>query len=148
MSYIIDETFGKLEFNQGWTTNYSMDLFGKHFDIELIIDNDDKSEITDNQKSSYIFFQKNKIEILKNVEHILIEYTKNYLSEYDRDEEDNDTIESSIQPTGLIFPTDDLTDGKAEFGFLFESKFDPEGGIGVKYSDGHYEISTQDIALL
>lgn len=141
-----DKVFGELSYSTAWKSLYDITLFKKPYTISLIVEeNDDESKnIREEQRDSYVFFLKNISSIEKTIEHILISYTKEFLSEYNREAEDEDTIKKSIEPTAIIFPMV-LDDGDVNFGFLFESKFDPENGIGIQYLNGDYEVSTQDI---
>ncbi|SKA52328.1 DUF6985 domain-containing protein [Photobacterium toruni] len=142
----IDKVFGELTFSTAWKRSYDVIFFDKLYKILLIVEenDDDRKTIREEQRDSYIYYSQNKVIIEKKIEEILISYTKEFLSEYGMKEENEDKIINSIEPTVIIFPMV-LDDGDLNFGFLFESKFDPENGVGIQYINGNYEVSTQDI---
>ncbi|CCN73312.1 DUF6985 domain-containing protein [Vibrio nigripulchritudo] len=146
MHRVNDEVFGELVFRGTWKSNIIIPIFGKEFPVILIVeDNDDDTlEIRKEQKDSFLFYLNNKVSILDKVENFTINFTKEYLIEYGNSSKSNEFIVDSIRPTALVFPMV-LDDNDINFGFLFETKFDPEGGIGVQYLNGEYEVSTQDI---
>ena len=121
-------------------------FFNKVYKVSLIVEenDDERKVIREEQRDSYIYYSQNKFIIEKKVEEILISYTKEFLSEYSDKEVSEYEIINSIEPTAIIFPMV-LDDGDLNFGFLFESKYDPENGVGVQYLNGNYELSTQDI---
>ncbi|MCC4797668.1 hypothetical protein BCT30_22590 [Enterovibrio norvegicus] len=145
MNKIKDEFFGELRFDDVWLSEISLTMFDNCISIELIVEgNDDDETIRDEQRIAYKLFIENTPSFINSVEKLVVEYTEQYLKEYCKPLPSNADIQKGIEPTGLLFPMV-LNEGDIQFGFLFESKFDPEAGVGVRYLNGSFEVSTQDI---
>ncbi len=147
MDNIVDRTFGELSFSYAWVSEIKIELFGKSYDVELIVEGNDGNEvIREEQRASYELLMNNYNSIIKSMERSLITYTESFLAEYGKSAESEEAIKNALEPTGLIFPIV-LGDGDIQFGLLLESKFDPEHGVGVRYINGRYEASNQDILI-
>lgn len=145
MNKIKDAVFGELRFDDVWLSEFTLSIFNNCFPVELIVEgNDDSEAIKDEQRNAYNLFIENTTSFLSSVEKLVVDYTEQYLREYGRPLLSSADIKKGIEPTGLLFPMV-LNEGDIQFGFLFESKFDPEAGIGVRYLNGSFEVSTQDI---
>ena len=59
------KTFGKIKFNYDWTKDISLDIFNKHYVLEINIDADEDAEFEINQEKAYIFFNNHLDEIVK-----------------------------------------------------------------------------------
>ncbi len=148
MNNIVDRIFGELSFDDDdWVSEIEIELFGRLFNVELIVEGNGRDgAIREEQRASYELLINNYNSMIKAMENSLITYTESFLVEYGKSIESEEVIKKTLEPTGLIFPMV-LSDGDIQFGLLLESKFDPEHGVGVRYINGKYEASNQDMLI-
>ncbi|EPG7622612.1 DUF6985 domain-containing protein [Acinetobacter baumannii] len=127
MGTLNDNVFGEL-YNKEllWLRPYEIEIFHTLYPIELNVYTyeDDGSDITQNQRDTFINFELNKKNILDNVEKEIQKYCyeKFQIAELEG-------IKKVILKYLKIIHTEVGEDRK--LGFIFDSIFDPELGIGV-----------------
>ncbi|HCV3152463.1 TPA: hypothetical protein OV546_003646 [Acinetobacter baumannii] len=144
MGTLNDNVFGEL-YNKEllWLRPYEIEIFHTLYPIELNVYTyeDDGSDITQNQKDTFINFELNKKNILDNVEKEIQKYCyeKFQIAELEG-------IKKVILKYLKIIHTEVGEDRK--LGFIFDSIFDPELGIGVLViNEQVVEVGVQDIVL-
>ena len=141
MKLIDDTAFGELTFEAFWSRAYTVEFLGVVKNITLIVQTFDDDDISDNQRKTFVDFEKDKQGILAGVENGILNYYK----------------ESFEVNAGSIAGLVDLlkikimyteTGGDQEIGFICSASFDPELGVGVLVSNGKVEdVDVQDIVL-
>ncbi|EOC9310420.1 hypothetical protein ACJCFO_001502 [Acinetobacter baumannii] len=144
MGTLNDNVFGEL-YNKEllWLRPYEIEIFHTLYPIELNVYTyeDDGSDITQNQRDTFINFELNKKNILDNVEKEIQKYCyeKFQIAELEG-------IKKVILKYLKIIHTEVGEDRK--LGFIFDSIFDPELGIGVlAINEQVVEVGVQDIVL-
>ncbi|EPQ2473629.1 TPA: hypothetical protein ACHYTA_002588 [Acinetobacter baumannii] len=144
MGTLNDNVFGEL-YNKEllWLRPYEIEIFHTLYPIELNVYSyeDDGSDITQNQRDTFINFELNKKNILDNVEKEIQKYCyeKFQIAELEG-------IKKVILKYLKIIHTEVGEDRK--LGFIFDSIFDPELGIGVLViNEQVVEVGVQDIVL-
>lgn len=144
MGTLNDNIFGEL-YNKEllWLRPYEIEIFHTLYPIELNVYTyeDDGSDITQNQRDTFINFELNKKNILDNVEKEIQKYCyeKFQIAELEG-------IKKVILKYLKIIHTEVGEDRK--LGFIFDSIFDPELGIGVLViNEQVVEVGVQDIVL-
>lgn len=144
MGTLNDNVFGEL-YNKEllWLRPYEIEIFHTLYPIELNVYTyeDDGSDITQNQRDTFINFELNKKKILDNVEKEIQKYCyeKFQIAELEG-------IKKVILKYLKIIHTEVGEDRK--LGFIFDSIFDPELGIGVLViNEQVVEVGVQDIVL-
>ncbi|EPL5262352.1 DUF6985 domain-containing protein, partial [Acinetobacter baumannii] len=126
-----------------WLRPYEIEIFHTLYPIELNVYTyeDDGSDITQNQRDTFINFELNKKNILDNVEKEIQKYCyeKFQIAELEG-------IKKVILKYLKIIHTEVGEDRK--LGFIFDSIFDPELSIGVLViNEQVVEVGVQDIVL-
>lgn len=144
MGTLNDEVFGEL-YNKEllWLRPYEIEIFHTLYPIELNVYTyeDDGSDITQNQRDTFINFELNKKNILDNVEKEIQKYCyeKIQIAELE-------SIKKVILKYLKIIHTEIGED--RQLGFIFDSIFDPELGIGVLViNEQVVAVGVQDIVL-
>ncbi|EPO8198018.1 DUF6985 domain-containing protein [Acinetobacter baumannii] len=144
MGTLNDNVFGEL-YNKEllWLRPYEIEIFHTLYSIELNVYTyeDDGSDITQNQRDTFINFELNKKNILDNVEKEIQKYCyeKFQIAELEG-------IKKVILKYLKIIHTEVGEDRK--LGFIFDSIFDPELSIGVLViNEQVVEVGVQDIVL-
>ncbi|EJD6059921.1 DUF6985 domain-containing protein [Acinetobacter baumannii] len=144
MGTLNDNVFGEL-YNKEllWLRPYEIEIFHTLYPIELNVYTyeDDGSDITQNQRDTFINFELNKKNILDNVEKEIQKYCyeKFQIAELEG-------IKKVILKYLKIIHTEVGEDRK--LGFIFDSIFDPELSIGVLViNEQVVEVGVQDIVL-
>ena len=144
---LVDNVFGELEFDYDWVKDSKQKIFGREFDIDIIVEgNDENNSIREEQRESFKKFQVNNSEIIKRVELVVFEYDQTVRKEQSMIEIKFSEVSDKIILSGIIFPVV-LEDGELSIGFLFESDSEPEHGIGIKITDEEIEVGNQDILI-
>lgn len=145
MNEINDKIFGILNNEESlWMCSYEIELFNQLCTVGLIVYcyEDDGSDITDNQRETFSRFELNKKNILKHVELSLMEYCRKEAEVIETGNIENVTSLKYIK----IIHTENGEDRK--IGFIFDTSFDPELGVGILISNERVvEIGVQDIVL-
>ena len=159
MSKISDPDFGELQFDEIWTGQCEVALFGEVLEVELIVQTFDDDRISEDQRAAYREFESSKKAICQQVEQAVFDfYTANvesYRECFDSEEVDVkapiiDSIDGLRDLVTLInvkvmFA---FEDGARQIGFVFDATFDPELGVGVLVTNGLVEaVETQDFLL-
>lgn len=139
-----DKVFGEL-YNKEllWLRPYEIEIFHTLYPIELNVYTyeDDGGDITQNQRDTFINFELNKKSILDDVEKEIQKYCyeKFQITELE-------SIKKVILKYLKIIHTEIGED--RQLGFIFDSIFDPELGIGVLViNEQVVEVGVQDIVL-
>ena len=119
-----NEIFNQLKFNTGWKTKLNITLFSKEYNVTLKLKAySEKDGITEKQKSTYLEFDKNKNDLLKNIESMLSNYSKEAATRF--------------------IPKVLLIDREGNCGLLCDDINDPDGGIVASIFPKKY-IASQD----
>ncbi|WP_436898708.1 DUF6985 domain-containing protein [Acinetobacter gyllenbergii] len=145
MNLINDQVFATLHNEESlWMREYKIELFNRLNIIGLIIYTyeDDGGDITDNQRETFIHFEDNKENVLKDVEQTLIKYCREDIGIVETDRIESLIILKYIK----IMHTENGEDRK--IGFIFDTLFDSELGVGILVSNEKViEVGVQDIVL-
>lgn len=149
MKKLINDVFGELIYeNLFWRRLYPTEIFGKQINIQLVVDsyddNDDGSDITTNQREAFLNFEKNKKDIIEEIEQAVLSYykkiTNNQMVSFEN-------IREMVNLKYLKVIYTEIGEDR-ELGFIFDASFDPELGIGVLVSNERVvEVGVQDIVL-
>ena len=134
--------------NLFWRRLYLTEIFGKQINIQLVVDsygdNDDGSDITTNQREAFLNFEKNKKDIIEEIEQAVLSYYKKITNNQMVSFED---IREMVNLKYLKVIYTEIGEDR-ELGFIFDASFDPELGIGVLVSNERVvEVGVQDIVL-
>lgn len=116
---IIDEAFGNMTFDYGWTKKDKLNIFNKTYEISCIASAYTGKGIDDIQREMYTNYRNDSTDTLEKVESAIIDHVKNNGIKY------NDGIENHLRPTEFVFQKN----GKA--GIIFECDWDVESGLVV-----------------
>nr|WP_298165078.1 hypothetical protein [uncultured Pseudomonas sp.] len=159
MNIVADNDFGELHFDGVWRGGYEVELFGERSRVELIVQTFDDDPISENQRLAFREFESNKESICSMVEQAVLSYYCDRVDEY-RDCFDADEVDAKA-------PRVDTVDGlrnlvflrrikvmsafdarEHQIGFIFDTTFDAQLGLGVLVTNGVVEaVDTQDILL-
>lgn len=158
MIMINSKVFGELSYDVYWQRDYSIDFLKKERKVILAIDGDNDMDFEESQYRAFEELEANKDAIVKKVEDQLF---KHYLSECDENRAKFGSDASCLSP--VIYEKENLEDlvnlkqviimesfdeNSREIGFVFDAKWNPELGVGVKVVNGEVElVGTQDIVL-
>ena len=149
MKKLINDVFGELIYeNLFWRRLYLTEIFGKQINIQLVVDSyddaDDGSDITTNQREAFLNFEKNKKDIIEEIEQAVLSYYKKITNNQMVSFED---IREMVNLKYLKVIYTEIGEDR-ELGFIFDASFDPELGIGVLVSNERVvEVGVQDIVL-
>ena len=149
MKKLTNDVFGELIYeNLFWRRLYLTEIFGKQINIQLVVDsyddNDDGSDITTNQREAFLNFEKNKKDIIEEIEQAVLSYYKKITNNQMVSFED---IREMVNLKYLKVIYTEIGEDR-ELGFIFDASFDPELGIGVLVSNERVvEVGVQDIVL-
>ncbi|MGN5725156.1 DUF6985 domain-containing protein [Acinetobacter calcoaceticus] len=145
MGTLEDNVFGEL-YNKEllWLRPYEIEIFHTLYPIELNVYTyeDDGSDITQNQRDTFINFELNKKNILDNVEKEIQKYCyeKFQIAELE-------SIKKMVILRYLKIIHTEVGEDR-QLGFIFDSIFDPELGIGVLViNEQVVAVGVQDIVL-
>lgn len=152
MDLINDSIFGDLQFNGYWMREVELKFLGNTSTVELIVEGNDEDEsIYDEQRVSYQqlpnVIPMAESEILKFYQSVCEDYRSRFGDEAEtRMPIINELSELSdlVNLTGVVFPMV-MDPGEISVGFLLECSWDPEHGLGVKFTNHEFEVGTQDI---
>ena len=149
MKKLINDVFGELIYeNLFWRRLYPTEIFGKQINIQLVVDsyvdNDGGRHITTNQREAFLNFEKNKKDIIEEIEQAVLSYYKKITNNQMVSFED---IREMVNLKYLKVIYTEIGEDR-ELGFIFDASFDPELGIGVLVSNERVvEVGVQDIVL-
>ena len=126
MDKYIDEVFGEVYDDSDISKEYELDIFDKLFKPILHLDCFNFDEITDFQRQTFIEFEKNKQNIVEQIEQATIQYCKETYDVLNDDE-----IFNNVELVSIIIH-DSCEDNKRIIGFLINDNYDIELGIGVQ----------------
>ncbi|MGN0421674.1 MAG: DUF6985 domain-containing protein [Lachnospiraceae bacterium] len=116
---MFDRVFGKVEYDYGWCTPETIELFGKSYDITCVASAYKNEMISRQQRAQYAAFKEKRKEVLVQVEEIIKQYVQKNYADY------SGRLKESIIPRELIFHQNGDT------GILFDCEWDIETGIVV-----------------
>jgi len=141
MDNYIDEVFGDLVYDEGLSTKIDINIFSKISNVRLYLAVDEISEISEGQKKAFIAFKNNQKNLLKQIEIEVILYCKN-----NYDDETNVNIFNKIKLSTISIRMFSKTN-KRVIGFVFDTDFDSEMGIGVVLENEKIrDVGTQHVA--
>ncbi|MEH6351071.1 DUF6985 domain-containing protein [Pseudomonas sp. 3JA] len=159
MTGISDRDFGELHFDGAWTGVCEILIFGRSYEVELVVQIFDGASIAENQRVAFREFNLNKATVASAVEEAVFNYylcrVEEYREGFDADEADIkapkihavDDMQYlvSLRCIKMMSPFDV---GLRQIGFIFDATFDPQLGLGVLVTNGSVEaVDTQDILL-
>ncbi len=116
---MFDRVFGKVEYDYGWCTTETINLFDTMYNISCVASAYKGENISREQRTRYSAFKDNKEMILKDVEGIIKGYVEHNHSDF------FDKLETSITPKELIFHQN------GDAGIFFDCDWDIESGIVI-----------------
>lgn len=122
MIFVFDRVFGKVEYDYGWCTPETIELFDTSYEIICVASAYKNEMISRQQRAQYTIFKEKKKEILTQVEEIIKQYVQKNYADY------AEKLNECIIPKELIFHQN------GEAGILFECEWDIEMGIVVGIS--------------
>lgn len=149
---------GNIEHDEFWTRKYETIFLGNIVKGELTIRGEIDEEIEKLQIEAFEQFSLNEKEIILNVEEKIFEYYCDIVEEYrDRLGESADQyapiikekqeLENLLEFEAVYIPYS-FNEDERVVGLLFESKWEPEHGLGVKIvNEEIVELGFQDIVL-
>lgn len=144
MKTILDQYFGEMQFNMFWHRPYKICIFASEKSTTLVVQTFDDDEITDSQRLTFEYFERNQQRIIAEVERgILIYYKSTFNSKVSTVSEVSSLVE--LLAIKIMYSN---VDDIQEIGFVFDASFDPELGIGVLVANGKVQaVDVQDIVL-
>jgi len=122
---MVDEIFGKVNFDTGWYRNDLISFCNRKWKIYVCANSYRITDlITDDQRTTYANFVENQSMIEKEIEDLLISYG-------------GDDFLLTLKPTGLILQRE------GGYAILFDDMSDMDNGIAVELSPNK-EVMTQD----
>lgn len=116
---MFDRVFGKVEYDYGWCTSETIELFGTSYEVTCVASAYKNEMISRQQRTQYAVFKEKRKELLEQVEETLKQYVQENYADY------LDKLSKSVAPKELIFHQD------GETGILFECEWDVETGIAI-----------------
>ncbi|WP_223470275.1 MULTISPECIES: DUF6985 domain-containing protein [unclassified Pseudomonas] len=154
-----DKDFGELHFDGAWTGVCEILIFGRAYEVMLVVQTFDGASISEDQRLAFREFNLNKTAISSDVEKAVFGYYLCRVDEY-RESFDADEAEIKAPKVNAIDDMQDLVSlrcikvmspfdaGSRQIGFIFDATFDPQLGLGVLITNGSVEtVDTQDILL-
>lgn len=151
-----DSVFGTLVFRGDWTRSTTQELFGRTFDIDILVaSNDSRRTIREEQRNAYLAYRDRNAEFVVGLEDCIVAYYRDHFEEFrvhfgtnadlyvPRIEEPSEMVRI-VKLTGVLFPLL-LRAGESRIAFLLECTWDPEDGLGVLWSNGEFCVGTQDL---
>lgn len=119
---MFDRVFGKVEYDYGWCTPETIELFDTVYEITCVASAYKNEMINRQQRAQYTTFKENRKEVLTQVEEIIKQYVQKNYADY------GGKLKESMIPKELIFHQN------GDAGILFECEWDIETGIVVGLS--------------
>lgn len=116
---MFDRVFGKVEYDYGWCTPETIELFETSYAITCVASAYKNETISRQQRAQYQIFKENRKEILTQVEETIRQYVQNNYSDYSA------RLKDCLVPKELIFHQN------GETGILFDCEWDVETGVVV-----------------
>ncbi len=155
----LDKDFGELHFDEAWTGICEILIFGRAYEVTLVVQTFDGASISEDQRLAFREFNLNKSIVCSDVEEAVFGYYLCKVDEY-RETFDADEVELKAPKVNAIDDMQDLVSlrcikvmspfdaGSRQIGFIFDVTFDPQLGLGVLVTNGSVEtVDTQDILL-
>lgn len=145
---ITDDVFGQIQFKTMWCKKDRYTMYGKEFEIDMLIQGEEYQAPSESQKAAYSEFCKKKDDLQKEMERKIFDYYQTVCEEYrEMFEDDADLyapqIESTEQLKGYVKPQAIMIPKQKEnrvINVLFKTKWDLEMGIGIQLVDENISI--------
>ncbi len=128
---MFDEIFGQLEHKYNLYKYEIINLFGKDYQVKIVVENDGTNTILEVQQNNYKEYLKY---INENQERIIDLIKQYFLDVYN----ENIDIRRDIKPISIYFARD------GDWGILFDTNIDEENGFAIFVKDSKLSIGTQD----
>jgi hypothetical protein len=156
---IRDDVLGTLRFDQYWTRPIEVTMLGRQWPASLLVRGELEQAIDDEQRQAFRFFGENHVAMLADGERALLEYYQAVAPEYRASlgtEEGGRILPMVSEPQELaamltlshvILPWS-FSAGERVVGLLFECKWEPEHGLGLKdVNERVVDVGFQDLVL-
>ena len=128
---MFDEIFGQLEHKYNLYKYEIINLFGKDYQVKIVVENDGTNTILEVQQNNYKEYLKY---INENQEKIIDLIKQYFLDVYN----ENIDIRRDIKPISIYFARE------GDWGILFDTNIDEENGFAIFVKDSKLSIGTQD----
>lgn len=145
---ITDEVFGELQYKTMWHKKDCYNLYGKDFEIDLLIQGEETQAPSKLQKQAYSEFIQKKNALQKEIERKIFDYYQTVFEDYREMFEENadlyaPKINSPEQLKGFVKPQTIMIPKQKEnriINILLKTKWDLETGIGIQLVDENISI--------
>ena len=145
---ITDDVFGQIQFKNMWCKKDQYTMYGKEFEIDLLIQGEENQVPSESQKTAYSEFCNKKDALQKEMERKIFDHYKTVCEEYrEMFEDDADSyaplVDSPEQLKGFVKPQSIMIPKQKEnrvINVLFKTKWDLEMGIGIQLVDENISI--------
>lgn len=156
---MMDETFGEIDYEDGWKGPYSYAIFGKDYAVTLVVPCDEGDEIEPAQREAFVRFEQAKAALTGAAARAIFDHYQDIAGEVrervgpDAAADMAPEIASVDELARIVSPTEVLVQqsfGSDEriIGLLFDCSWDPSLGLAVKFEDERIvEVGNQDIVL-
>jgi len=128
---MFDEIFGQLEHKYNLYKYEIINLFGKDYQVKIVVENDGTNTILEVQQNNYKEYLKY---INENQEKIIDLIKQYFLDVYN----ENIDMQRDIKPISIYFARE------GDWGILFDTNIDEENGFAIFVKDSKLSIGTQD----
>jgi hypothetical protein len=153
---IEDKIFGKLEYDNIWNKDTTINFFGNETEIVLMIEGEEDGKFEDGQYEAYQALIQNWDELHKRFPKLILEYYEKrrrelgYAYEVNKDYplvETEEQILEMITLVGITVSYAELYGGRS-IGITFDCTWDTENGVGLRVNNEEViEIGAQDITM-
>ncbi|HEY9061743.1 MAG TPA: hypothetical protein VIO64_14715 [Pseudobacteroides sp.] len=151
MSEIIDEAFGKMEYDSSWVRIEKYTILGRQLDVRIVAQAYEGQEILEIQRKAFLEFQNRFSQLEQDIPDKLLEY---YLNNYesisemieipekiDKDHINRDLIIKLIKVRTIYFTR------KGQYGYLCDCAWEQEHGIAIIFTNNEISIDEQDVLI-
>jgi len=131
---MFDEIFGSLEQKYNFYKYENINIFGKEYNVKIVVENDEENSILEIQKENY----KGYLNYINSNKVRMIDLIKQYLLDIYNE---NIDIKKDMRPISIYFSRD------SSWGVLFDLNIDEENGFAVFIKDSELHIGTQDMFI-
>jgi hypothetical protein len=159
MDILKDDEIGEFSYFYGWVRDYTILLFCRPIDVQLVIPCDEGDEIEETQRAAFLAFNAKKDDYTGLAERAIFDYYQTVCAAYrdrfgaDCADELAPVVTDISQVKDLILATQviiqqSFESGERVVGLMFNCSWEPELGLAVKFvNEVIEEVGTQDIVL-
>lgn len=149
---IVDDVFGKLQYDDCWTKQFKIKMYDDEFNIPLCVEDIKKSYPQEEQKESFKYFIKNLEAIIYDSQYELYKYYNVSVKKEIGNSmtlpniNNKNDMKKISEPMMIYFPYHIHNNkNKIIFGIVFDCVWEEECGIAIKFIDDSIIIGTDDI---